>query len=162
MEFIETPTFWYPDVDHTACTNFSTRTVELRPSERWEILPLPFSLSFPFLTHGLFSFSFVSLHFSSLSFLFTFLFFFLISLLLWNFLSHLDHYLPYGSNEEISSSFPHTICVAIVFPLFFIPFYDIIFHMANSEPHIQVHHMALLVSLSWGPIWYPLITPFVI
>ena len=57
MEFVETPCFWCPHVDRVACTNFSTRTVEHRPSERREILPFSFSISFPFLFF-LFSFPF--------------------------------------------------------------------------------------------------------
>ena len=53
MEFVETPTFWCPHVDRAACTNFSPRTVELRPPESQEILSFPFS---PFLFLFLFSF----------------------------------------------------------------------------------------------------------
>ena len=58
MEFVEIPTFWCPRVGHVACTNFSTRTVELRPSERQELLPFLSLLSFPFPFSFLPSFSF--------------------------------------------------------------------------------------------------------
>ena len=88
MEFVETPSFLYPHVDRAACTNFSTWTVELRPSEGQEILHFSFSsfLSFSFFLF-LFIFSFLSfptnsflslfffLCFSFFSFLFSFLFF---------------------------------------------------------------------------------------
>ena len=52
MEFVKTPSFWCPHIDRAVCTNFSTRTVKLRPSEHQEILP--FSFSFPFLFSVLF------------------------------------------------------------------------------------------------------------
>ena len=75
MEFVETPTFWCPHVDPTACSNFSPQTVEPRPPESGETFLFPFLLS-PF--SSLFSQRtiplFVSL-FPFISFLFAFLFF---------------------------------------------------------------------------------------
>ena len=44
MEFVKTPSFWFPHVSHAACTNFSLRTIELRPSKSREILHFPFFL----------------------------------------------------------------------------------------------------------------------
>ena len=78
MEFVETPSFWYPHVDRAACTNFSTRTVELRPSERREILPFLSLISFPFPFSFLlsFPFSFPFLHEFFLFFSFSHPFFF--------------------------------------------------------------------------------------
>ena len=49
MEFVETPSFWCPHIDRAACNNFSTRTVELRPTNRREILPFSFSSFLSFL-----------------------------------------------------------------------------------------------------------------
>ena len=71
MEFVETPTFWCTYVDRAACNNFSTRTVELRPSEHMKILHFSFFLSFPFpfLFYKLFPFlSFFLSFFAFLSF----------------------------------------------------------------------------------------------
>ena len=77
MEFIETLSFLYPHIDRAACTNFSTRTVELRPSERREILPFPFPFPFCFLFLLSFSMNSFSFPFSFFSFFLTnsFLFF---------------------------------------------------------------------------------------
>ena len=37
-EFDQTPRFWYSRVARVAWIDFSSRTIELRPSERWENL----------------------------------------------------------------------------------------------------------------------------
>ena len=79
MDFVETPSFWCPHVGRFVCTNFSTRTVELRPSERREIfnflsllfIPFPFS----FLPSFSFPLSFYKLLSSMNSFSSFFLFF---------------------------------------------------------------------------------------
>ena len=149
MEFVETPTFWCPQVDHAACTNFNLRTVELRSPESQEIFLFPFLLS-PFPSFSLyepFSFLFLSsfpffpffafLFFFSflISFPFHFLLFFLLSLCIFSsfWITPLIR-----SKEEISSPFPLTICVAIKFPSLFLislfPFYDIINSMGQCEP----------------------------
>ena len=80
MEFVETPTFWYPPVDRATCTNFSLWTVELRQPESRKIFPFPFS---PFLP---FSFPFL-LSFSTNSFCSFFLFFFPLFSFLYSFFS---------------------------------------------------------------------------
>ena len=67
MKFVETPSFWCPHIDRAACTNFSLRTVELRPSESREILNFSFLLSL-FLSHELFLFVPPSFPFSLLLF----------------------------------------------------------------------------------------------
>ena len=176
MKFIETTNFWCPHVDRAACTNFSTRTVELRPSKHREILPfssfLSISFFFPFLRtrffprtvfflflsfffpfcFSLFSFShLISHHFFSPSFLLIFSSF-------WKFLLHFGAYLTEWSREEASSPFPHAICVTLNFPSFFFYFFHcIIPHVANCEPHLQVHHMALAMCHSlWVPCGIPL------
>ena len=46
MEFDENPRFWYPRVALNALINFSSRTVELQPSECRKNLPFCFSLPF--------------------------------------------------------------------------------------------------------------------
>ena len=86
MEFAETPSFWYLHVDRLACTNFSTRTVELRPSEHREILHFSFSSFIFFFRFFHFLRTLFFLCFSFFSFIFAFLFFsfFLFSFLLPN------------------------------------------------------------------------------
>ena len=133
MEVVETPTFWCPHVDCAACTNFSPRIVELRPSESQEILPFPFLLSpFPFFSlYALFSFLFLS-SFLFFPFCFSILFLFshLISLsfsphfllclcIFSSFLEHTTHpvkggnFLPFSSNHlcghQISLFIPYFI-----------------------------------------------------
>ena len=46
MEFDETPRFWYPRIALDAWIDFSSRTIELRPSECQENLIFCFSLPF--------------------------------------------------------------------------------------------------------------------
>ena len=75
LEFVETPTFWCPHVDPTACTNFSPRTVERRPPETRKIFLFPFLLS-PFPSFSLYEFFSFCSFFPLFSFLFAFLFFF--------------------------------------------------------------------------------------
>ena len=156
MEFVETPSFWCPHVDRAACTKFSTRTVELRPLKRREILYFSFSspflrtLFFPtkcFLFLSLFLFLFSS-HFPIISFSPSFL---LTFSSFWQFLLPFGAYLTEWSREEASYPFPDAICVALNFPSFFFYFfYFIIPHVANCEPHLQVHHMALAMCHSLG------------
>ena len=151
MEFVETPSFWCPHVDRAACTNFSTRTVELRPSERREILHFSFSsflsFSFFFVSSSTNSFSFLSFliffipfsHFIFSSFLllisppfslllFSFPFFFFLSSSTNSFCSFWNFLLPFGSSlikwsrEKASFPFPHATCVVHVFPSLFISF----------------------------------------
>ena len=83
MEFVKTPSFYCPHVDRAACTNFSTRIVELQPSEGQEILPFlslsfllsPFMLTLPFPSLSFFS-VFISYELFFLISLFFFLIFF--------------------------------------------------------------------------------------
>ena len=127
MEFVETPTFWCPHVDRAACNNFSTWIVELRPSERLEILHFFFSFSlsfpFPFLFYELFFpwtvfflfsffisfffffsfFSFSHLIFPSL--LFFVLIFFSFSLLIFFFSPFLDHHGAFGQRRKLPPPF---------------------------------------------------------
>ena len=163
MEFVETPSFWYPHVDHVADTNVSTRTVELRPSKRQEILHFflfPFLFSFPslstnsfffplrilfFLLLSFFSFLFCfSLFFShhfSFSFLFShFIFSFGIFSFFWIIIDRLvkgGSFLPLSSCHLCGPQF------SFIFLNSFISFYCFINHVANCEPHIRVHHMDL-------------------
>ena len=131
MEVVETPTFWCPHVEHAACTNFSPRTVKLRPPESREIFPFPFSsFSFSFLSpYEFFSFLFFSFSPSLLFFPFCFPFLFLIFPLIP--LSISPHFLfalspPFWSTphirtkREISSPFLQTKCVALNFPSLFL------------------------------------------
>ena len=159
MEFVETPSFWCPHVDRTTCTNFSTRTVEFRPSEGREILPFSFSFSFPFLFF-FFSFSpflflrtlfFLCFFLSFLSFLLFFpltqrilfgsylislshSFLLILSFLLAISLLFLEHNLIIRQGRKFPSLFLQVICVVLDFlPFSFIsyfPFYCIIPYMA--------------------------------
>ena len=135
MEFVQTPSFWCPDVDRAACNNFSTRTVELRPSEHREILPFFFLISF------FFSFSTNSFIFFASFFLFPLtqpivFGFYLISFFLlifsFSFLSsHFGSSWTGWSREEASSPFPHATCVVLYFPSFFlIPYFLLLHHQS--------------------------------
>ena len=98
MEFVKTPSFWCPHVDHAACTNFSTRpsSFDRRSVGKSSIFPFPFLFSvfffvsfFPpstkffcsFFVYEFFCFLFaflflnISSHFIFSSFLFLLLFF---------------------------------------------------------------------------------------
>ena len=139
MEFVETPSFWCPHVDRAACTNFSTQTVELRLSERQEILHFSFFPSFsPFLPTNSFLFLI-----SFFSFLFAFLFFFSTNSFS-PFLFGLFSYPPIEiaidrmSKEETSSPFPfcHMPFPCISF-LFLYLFYSFI---ASSPMWLIVSH----------------------
>ena len=174
MKFVETPSFWCPHVDRAACNNFSTRTVKLRSSERREILPFFFSyflsiLRTPFYFFVFFVFFPFLLFFIPFShFIFSFLLlilFFSFSLLFWHFLLPFGAYLTEWSREETSSPFPHATCAVHDFRPYFLislfPFYCIILHVANYEPHIQVHHMPLAMCHSLGvPCVIPLTMPW--
>ena len=151
MEFVETLIFWCPHVDRAMCNNFSTRTVELRPSEGREILPFPFFFSFPFFfptNPFLFAYFFLFFPFFafllSFSFLSTnsFLFAFLFSLLIFSFLLEFSPIfrasLTGWSREEASSPFLHATCVVLNFPSFFlIPLFSFI---ASSIMWLIVSH----------------------
>ena len=105
------------------------------------------SLRFPFLFAFL-SFFFFS-HFSShLSFTFS-----SFSLLLWSFSLPFWSNHSFGQKEEISSPFPLTICVALIFPPLFLislfPFYDIINHMVQYGPWNFFSYTWLIVSHSF-------------
>ena len=167
MEFVETPSFWCLHVDRATCTNLSTQTVELRPSKHWEILPFSFSLSFPFFFFSfLLSFLFFLSSYTN-SFLFAFLFslshFFLLifsfSFLFFSFWSILDRLVKGGSFLPLSSCHLCGSHFSFLFLNSFIPFYCIILHMANCEPHLQVHHMALAM---WHPLNHAMyhLTPY--
>ena len=128
MEFVETPSFWCPHVDRAACNNFSTRTVELRPSERREILPFFFFSPFLFF---FFSFSTNSFIFFFASFFLfpltqrilfdSYLISFFLLIFSFSFLSSLFGSSWTGwSREEASSPFPHATCVVLNFPSFFL------------------------------------------
>ena len=99
MEFVETPTFWCPHVDRTACTNFSPRTVELRPFESREIFPFPS----PFLIF-LFPFSMNYFSFFSLCFLSSFPSF--LSFLLFFSFSHFSSHFPFHFLFSFGISLP--------------------------------------------------------
>ena len=123
--------FWCPHVDHAVCTNFSTQTVELRPSERHEILHFSFFFShfLPFLRILIFFplrilfffasfFLFFSHHFFSsfsLSHFFLLIFSFLLA-----FSPLFGSSWTGWSREEASSPFPHATCVVLNFPSFFL------------------------------------------
>ena len=177
MKFVETPSFWYPHVDRAACTNFSTRTVKLRPSERQKILLFSFSSffsfsffffvssstnSFSFLSFLLFFIPFshfifssflllISLPFSLLLLSFPFFFFpfflykFFLFLLAFSppFWIIIDRMVKGGSFLPLSSCHMCGPCFSFLISLFLNSLYSIIHHVANCEPHIQVHHMAL-------------------
>ena len=152
MEFVKTSSFWCPHIGRAACTNFSTRTVELRPSKRREILPFPsfsfllspltLTLSFPSLSFFSFFFSlrtvfpfcsFLPFFLFPFCFPFIFLFSHLISLsfylLNWKFLSHFESLLTLwvkgGNFLPISSSLMcgHQFSFFLFYSFF--PFYDI-------------------------------------
>ena len=129
MEFVETPTFWYSHVDRAACTNFSLRTIELRPSESREILPFPFSLSFPFPFLSLRTVSFLFVFFPL--FLLFFPFLFLFSHLIFSsflFLFSFGIFSPIsiiidrmGQRRKLPlHCLAHTICVVHTFPSIFL------------------------------------------
>ena len=121
----------------------------------------PFLSFFPFFLYEIFlflSFFFLLFFFSS---------FLLIFSSFWHFLLPFGSSLTEWSREEASSPFPHATCVVLNFPSFFlnsfISFYCIINHVANYEPHIQVHHMALSMCHSLRvPCGIPLTMPCVI
>ena len=71
MEFEKTPRFWHSHVARDAWIDFSSRAVELRPSERRENFSFSSSLSHRF------SFSIFSIRFFFLLYLFVFLLFLL-------------------------------------------------------------------------------------
>ena len=133
MEVVETPTFWCPHVDRATCTNFSPRTIELRPSESREILHFPFLISpFPFFSlYALFSFLFLSPFlffpfFFSILFLFSHLIslsfspHFLLSLCSFSsFLEHTTHPVKGGNFLPFSS---YHLCGHQFFFFFFISF----------------------------------------
>ena len=127
MEFVETPSFWYPHVDNVACTNFSTQIVKLRPSECRKILHFPF---LSFLLH--FFFSLYELFF--LSFFLSF-FFFLFHLLLSS--------LSFGSSLKIGQRklpplFLQSTCVVLDFLHFsFISYFPFI---ASSHTWLNMSH----------------------
>ena len=108
---------------------------------------LPSTFSFPLFLPFCFSF-FFSFLLSHFPFIFS-----SFSLLLWSFS------LPFWSNhsfdqkEEISSPFPQTILVALIFPHLFLislfPFYDIINHMAQYGQWNSFSHTWLIVSHSF-------------
>ena len=147
MEVVETPTFWCPHVERAACTNFSPRTVELRPPKSRKIFPFPFSsfsFSLPFFLRTVFFFSFSLFSFSHflLFFRFFFSFLFLISshfpFIFSPFSLPFGWAFPYGSREG-NSLLPSSIQMngylnSILIPYFFIPLYDIIHYMAQYEP----------------------------
>ena len=133
MEVVETPTFWCPNVDRVACTNFNPRTVELRPSESREIFLFPFLLSpFPFFSlYGLFSFLFLSSFLFPFCFSFLFLISHLISPFIFTSFSPLSlHFLLLFGAHHISGQrrkFPPlflkpNVWLSIFHPYFFISF----------------------------------------
>ena len=115
MEFDETPKFWYPRVGLVAWTDFTSRTVRIRPSERRKNLHFLFSPFLPLLP--LFSFSFFyPICLSPLSFCFP---------------PFLLPFTPpnwsqkWGSFPPLSSllSPPHTCLICIFSLIFFLFFY---------------------------------------
>ena len=162
MEFVETPTFWCPHVDPTACSNFSPRTVEPRPPESREIFPFPFS-SFSF--SSLFSlrilFFLFLFFFPFFPFCFSILFSFLLSFspFLFHFLSLFGTYHSFGQRRKFPPLFLKPFVWPSNFPLYSLYHYFLFMtssttwlnvshgipfpHMAHCEPFFQVDHMAL-------------------
>ena len=109
---------------------------------------LPSMFSFPLFLPFCFSFffSFLLSHFPII--------FSSFSLLLWSFSLPFWSNHSFGQKEEISSPFPQTILVALIFPpLFlislFLFFFDIINHMAQYGPWNSFSHTWLIVSHSF-------------
>ena len=141
MEVVETPTFWCPRVERAACTNFSPRTVELRPPESREIFPFLFLLSpFSFLPlYELFFFFLFVFCFSFLFFPFCFSFLFLIPLFnfssLLAFLSHFDRIVQ---EKEIPFSLPQSKCMTIIIPSLFL--ISLFLFMTSSTTWLNMSH----------------------
>ena len=129
-EFDETSRFWYPHVTRVAWIDFSSWTVELRPSKYRE--NLSFCFSFPFLSLSPYPFasSLLSLLFIFLlSFhFFSFIFYFLHFSLFSSFLISLDFLL--SRLIKVGLNFPpfssHAFCllhtISLFSYLFFFPF----------------------------------------
>ena len=121
--------------------------------EKSDVLSLGFLHVWPLHLHSFFSTNSFPLF---LHFCFSFFFSFLLSHFPFIFSSFS---LPFWSNhsfdqkEEISSPFPQTILVALIFPPLFLislfPFYDIINHMAQYGPWNSFSHTWLIVSHSF-------------
>ena len=131
MEFVETPSFWYPHVDRAACTNFSTETVKLRSSRCREILHF-FSFILPF--------SFLSMNSFFYFFPFCFPFF-------WITIDHSvkgGNFLLFSSKPLVSSSLLLDLSL-FVFKISFIASshtwlnvsHGIMQHMAQCEPFLS-------------------------
>ena len=116
MEFEKTPRFWHPRVARDAWIDFSSRTVELRPSECRENFSFSSSLSHRF------SFSIFSIRFFFLLYLFVFLLF-LLPFTPSNWSQKLGNFPPLSS----LLSPPHTCLIYIFFLNFFsFPFFLLI------------------------------------
>ena len=147
MEVVETPTFWCPHVERAACTNFSPRTVELRPPESREIFPFlfsSFSFSLPFSLRTVFFFFLFFFFFSFPSFL-SFLLFFSFSHFisfpfhfLPHFLSHLDGHCRMVQEKEIPFSLPQSKCMAIIIPSLFL--ISLFLFMTSSTTWLNMSH----------------------
>ena len=145
------------------CTNFSTRTIELRPSEHREILHFPFSSFLPF------SFPFL-LYFSTNSFCFFFspLFYFSLFLFLISFSPHFFSFLSTNSFSPpffvsffllslllfFSLSFSLWICIDRIFqwrklpPHYLLNFlFSKFFFMTSSPTWLNVSHE--IISHTW-------------
>ena len=149
MEFVETLSFWCPHVGCVVCTNFSTRTVELRPSERQELLHFLSLLSFP--SFSFFPFLFfpsLSTNSSPLRIVFLFLSF-LSFLIIFSFpISHLIFLLAFlllfgalltvwvkgGNFLPIFSSLMCGHQISFFYSLFLISFMTSHSYMAHCEP----------------------------
>ena len=145
MEVVETPTFWCPHVESAAYTNFSHRTVELRPPESRKIFPFLFFLSpFPFISpYEFFSFLFVFFFsFSSfLSFLLSFSFSHFSSHSPFNFSPFLSHFVGHCrmvQEKEIPFSLPQSKCMAIIIPSLFL--ISLFLFMTSSTTWLNMSH----------------------
>ena len=169
VELDETSRFWYPHVAHDAWIDFSSWTVELRPSKRREnlqfffISPLSLSLSpfaslpplsnalLPLFAPHLFPFHFLFLFspiFSSLYFLFIFSFLFLF--LFSHFSISPFDFFPSTEFIKVGETSPHfplshlsSPCIFLIFLYFFSFFFITSFNTWLNVSHLfQVHHMA--------------------
>ena len=114
MEFEKTPKFWYPRVTLVTWTDFTSRTIGIRPSKRRENFPFLFSPFLPLLPRFSFSF-FYPIFLSPLSFCFpTFLLPF----------TPPNWSQKWGSFPPLSSliSPPHTCLICIFSLIYFILF----------------------------------------
>ena len=138
MEFDKTPRFWYPRVTRDVWINFTTRIVELRPSEHQKNSPFSSSSFLPLLS-GFLSFS--PLCFPSFSFFFPFLFS----------LSYPLNILPFGCS--------HLIFSFLLF-LLFLSSFIFSFHFSLFDPHPPNFPSFFFRSFIFSSISFSSFSPF--